>query len=359
MALAAERTATLTTLQAGRAIAALAVVVFHAALGTAAFVAPLPATLDAVARLGELGVDFFFVLSGFVITHASRMRQRTVPEGIRFLEGRLIRIFAPYLPIGLAMVAIYTLAPGLSGAPRDWGWLSSLFLLPTASPPALSVAWTLQHELIFYVLFAFLFFSGRLVAGCLVWAGLIVASWYAGAAEAIPARFFLGAINLEFLFGVAAALWVANGARRLPPALYVLIGAAILTLWWWLGAGLEVRVVFGLAVAFIMVGATSAELAGRLGAPSVLILLGNASYAIYLLHNPIVSVTSRLCAKVPILDGWLVAMTVAIAVSVAAGLVYHLAIEKPLMALLRHRLLGPPHRAPGAATLPAGGGAPR
>ncbi len=62
--------ATLTTLQAGRAVAALAVLLYHAAQATETRVEAFPAGLARVLGYGFLGVDLFFVLSGFIILHA-------------------------------------------------------------------------------------------------------------------------------------------------------------------------------------------------------------------------------------------------------------------------------------------------
>lgn len=72
----------------------------------------------------------------------------------------------PYLPVGIVLAFAYTLFSSLSEGDRSWGLVSTLTLIPTELPPALSVAWTLQHELIFYLIYAGLFFSGR------IWIGL-------------------------------------------------------------------------------------------------------------------------------------------------------------------------------------------
>ena len=60
------------SLQVFRGMAALAVVAHHAALSTDAFVQSMPEGWQRLFDLGALGVDFFFVLSGFIIMHAHR-----------------------------------------------------------------------------------------------------------------------------------------------------------------------------------------------------------------------------------------------------------------------------------------------
>ena len=73
-----------------------------------------------------------------------------------YFHARLIRIYVPYLPVGIGMYLVDMLLPGLSESDRSPGLLTSFTLLPSNSPPALSVAWTLVHELIFYGLFLIL-----------------------------------------------------------------------------------------------------------------------------------------------------------------------------------------------------------
>src|ERR1700757_3534806 len=99
----------LRSLQAGRGIAALAVAIHHAAYATAQFVAQLPDWLAVVFHQGLLGVDFFFVLSGFIILNAHLDDAPTMAAFRSYVLKRIVRIYVPYLPIVLTLIAAYVL----------------------------------------------------------------------------------------------------------------------------------------------------------------------------------------------------------------------------------------------------------
>lgn len=125
-------------LEVMRGGAALWVLLHHAKQSVDHFVADMGA--QPWFEHGYLGVDFFFVLSGFIIAFASH-RLALRGGGLRdYASARLIRIYVPYLPIGIAMYLLYLLLPGLSEGGRTPSLLTSLTLLPDNHPPALSVA---------------------------------------------------------------------------------------------------------------------------------------------------------------------------------------------------------------------------
>jgi exopolysaccharide production protein ExoZ len=335
----------LTTLQAGRALAALAVVIHHAELSTTAFVAPVPKPFEYPFKLGYLGVDFFFVLSGFIIYFACMRLEKTKSAATLFLRKRMTRIFVPYWPVMLVLVCAYAALPNLSAADRAWGWPATLLLLPAVKPAALSVAWTLQHELVFYVLFAAAFFSGKLLQAAVLWSAAIAAAAVLGAGSNTPASFFVGVINLEFLCGVACAIWTARGGPG-PDWAYYLAAMTSLAAFLWIGPDLDHRVLFGLSVALVLVPIVRLEMMGKLSAPGWLVLLGNASYAIYLIHIPLLSVASRMAARVPLLNTWQGAMIFGVLTSVLMGYVYHVLVERPGLRMARRRLAQRPVVAP-------------
>ncbi|MGA9581310.1 MAG: acyltransferase [Allosphingosinicella sp.] len=332
---------TLASLQAGRAAAAMAVVAFHGAGAVSLHVEKLPYPLAQLLRNGYLGVDFFFVLSGFIIYYANARHADRPGWASRYAWSRFARIYIPYLPVGIAMVLGY-LFLGWDKGRGGWSLLSSLTLLP-AGPPALAVGWTLQHEIFFYALFWLLMKTRLLLAGSLIWAGLIVAaSFLYGVRSSVP----LSLINLEFLFGMAAAWAFLNG--RLPAgAILLAVGSLIVGGFLMLGGNLYSSPIFGLGMTLIIAAAIRAEVAGRLAVARLPVLLGNASYAIYLVHFPLISMTVWRLRDLG--ANWAAALSAAICLSAVAGLAYHLLYEAPALRAARRRISGrivrPPPRA--------------
>lgn len=328
------------SLQLFRGLAALGVVFHHAALSTNAFVGKIPAWLNAMFEHGFLGVDFFFVLSGFIIMSSHFDDEKSVAALKNYGIKRFVRIFPPYWPVSIALMLSYFLLPGMSqGARGDFSWLSSLLLLPSTPPPALSVAWTLIHEVIFYMIFCLFFISNRLfmifVSG---WVLVICATaWLTGWADFSPfLSRLLSPINLEFVLGMGVAYLARGVSNRFAVAL-IFMGSSLFVLLLLWPFAVECRVLFGLPFSALVLGAVLLERHSKLVLPRWMVLMGDASYSIYLIHNPLVSLTSRLVGRLHGFANWGLGMFVGVVSSVLVGVLYHLFVEKPLIRLfLQH-----------------------
>lgn len=305
-------------LQAGRALAAIAVVCFHAVLAADSFAGARDAS--APFFLGRLGVDFLFVLSGFIIYTSTAGSAKTART---YFTSRFRRIFIPYLPVSVGLAVLYSLFPRVSFADRNWSWIATLTLWPDGIP-ALNVAWSLQHEILFYVLFGLSYFSGRLFLGLSIWLCAIVIGVTLGASGMIPLRI----INIEFMFGIAAAIMAQRNLWHvaMPPA-----AIACFTLWAALGCLPALSPIVGLGFALLLPPIVAAERSGRIRAPGWLIFLGGASYSIYLAHGLAISIVSR-----TVVGYWPILIS-SIVAGIAAGLVYGLAVENPLIQWTRVR----------------------
>ena len=163
------------SLQLGRAVAALLVVMHHATLGSEYFYRE---AFGGFWGFGNIGVDFFFVLSGFIIYWAHKNDEGGSGNARIYAKKRFYRLYPAFIPVSITMLALYSVIPSLSESGRDISILSSLFLIPSAyGSPALSVSWTLMHEFLFYLVFLLSFISKRWFwVAITLWSAVILAA---------------------------------------------------------------------------------------------------------------------------------------------------------------------------------------
>ena len=333
----------LDSLQCFRGLAALSVIVFHATATTN------PHAIYGVGKFGFLGVDFFFVLSGFIILNSHFDDDKTITALKNYYIKRSVRIFPPYWPISIGMILIYFLLPNLShntsGTHNNISFISSILLLPDPTGPALNVAWTLIYEILFYLIFSIYFFSGRIFSIFIItWALVIFANIYLTGlpqysydAPSNWSTHLVSPINLEFMFGMITAYLTKKVPSRYGTLVF-LFGILIFILFVNWPFALVCRSLFGLAFAALVLGAVLLERQGKLKSPQWLIKMGDASYSIYLVHNPLISVTNRLVAHLYGSTNFTLAILVGIFFSIFVGYLYHLIVEKPLSKFLRRQL---------------------
>lgn len=307
-----------------RAVAALMVVLYHANRW---------AWRDF--DIGAAGVDIFFVISGFVLW-TSISERPAAP--LVFLRRRLARVAPLYWILTLLVSGAAFFWPQLFfEADPTWGHvLMSLAFIQHFNPdgqpfPVISAGWSLNYEMIFYFVMAAALLrpsDKRFRALVLGLIGVVVFGFIYRPA------YFLGAnpMFLQFVAGAALARWRLTGV--LPPR--------------WIGYFAVVLGVAGLAVAsrfdlfehlwrplfwgvpalLLVGGAVTVERAGRLSDVEIVRVFGDASYSIYLCHV----IVCELLTKV--IPTWLwIYVPIAVALSVVAGVLCHLALERPLLRL--------------------------
>ena len=336
-------------IQFARGLAAVLVVLYHTGRGLALpqYVGAIP--LGGVFNFGHAGVDFFFVLSGFVIFYVHHGDIGDPAALPRYVWRRLARIYPIYWVVTAAVVAITLVKPDAAAILRPDVVVRSLLLLPQQNDPLLGVAWTLVFEMAFYTVFALAILWRPLgLAAAAGWVGMLLLG-YAGTEFSWPIlRLFAGSYNMDFLFGIAAA-HVALHRHPARPLLLVAIGVAVFLL---SGvaedaglirtAGLISKLLFGLAAAACVLGLAVAERQGRLHLGRAATRLGNASYAIYLVHTIVIGLAARALATLqvlPVLPG-AVALVVVAVLAVAVGVVLHQIVERPMLVWLAARTPG-------------------
>ena len=111
---------------------------------------------------GAIGVDVFFVISGFVMTiSSSRLLRKQHPSRI-FLWRRLLRVAPLYWLVTATKLLLIAALPRLLASYRVslWNGIASFLFVPSLNPkglirPVITLGWTLNFEMAFYLLFAF------------------------------------------------------------------------------------------------------------------------------------------------------------------------------------------------------------
>ena len=257
----------------------------------------LPAAVYALIRGGYLAVTTFFVLSGFVLSRSYAGMDWTRRSVARYTAGRIARVYPVYL-LSLLMVAPFIAAdPAPGKAPLVaahgllvQGWLGHIPV--NWNTPA----WSLSCEMFFYLSFPLLAARlegsgwrktlGAAAAACCLTRVL----WAVGVSDEIKPVIHLS----DFLMGIAASCaFDLLAARRKRPAgawLYVPGTACAAALIAWpqlLPPGVDLNSALRPLNGLLLIGfALGGGPAARGLSTPVAVYLGKASYAMYILHVP-------------------------------------------------------------------------
>lgn len=350
----------LSGIQALRGLAASAVVAYHAfdaTLRNAGEEGGSTALTKEIASLGGFGVDIFFVISGFIMIYVHFDDFGKAGSFQRFLVKRLTRIVPNYwLLTALATILLF-FAPQLSQYGREvdvpWILASFLFIPWTSSAgiplPVLGLGWTLNYEMYFYVIFsiALLFPRRSAVFGVTAFFLLSISLGYAVDQNG---AFFTQSTNwllAEFLLGMFVGLSFRHG-RSIPNALgFVLIAVSIFLLALSLVFKMNSTFVpiqrftfFGGAAVCLVIAMTLTPMSLKMRLPRSILLLGDASYALYLTHLFTVPATLLVLQRLPL--NLPVGMTIMVlfATSILVAVIFYTIVEKPSQRFLRaHKTL--------------------
>lgn len=328
--------------QFGRGFAACLVVLYHCGRMLA-----LPqyvghgTLVKSLFTFGNAGVDFFFVLSGFIILSVHR-RDIGYPGRVgHYLWRRVTRIYPMYWAV-TALIILMTIVK------RDWASLApahvanSLLILPSSQEPLLGVGWTLAHEMLFYAAFAALILSRRVgLLLILAWLALTAVGLVTPGGQMLL-QFVADPYHLEFAFGALAALAFLRTSSR--HAGIIALGGILLFVA--TGAMVDLgrltsnmaicRVLFGGGSALILYGVSVLEKEGRIRIPRWAAYLGAASYSIYLVHTLFIGFAARFLFKIPLAhDLPNLASLLTAAIAVAAGCLAYQFVERPLQQAVR------------------------
>lgn len=315
-----NNTERLLTIDALRGLASFSVCWFHLTNGTPTFLQD--GYLKSSGAYGWVGVEVFFVISGFIIPFTLWQSDYSMRSYGRFILKRVVRLDPPYLLSILLVIALAyasLLYPDFRGKSPSYslpqillhlGFLNVFFGYPWIN----IIYWSLALEFQYYLLIGLIFpllVSNKIVVrfGTVLFLWL-VSYWWSNE------RFVFAWLPL-FLLGVIAFYYkvglLGNGG--------LVVGIALFTIYTYLMVGVVIATVVLLASILILF----VEIKSRL-----LKLLGEISYSLYLVHVPIGGRIINLSLRYA--DSTLekvISLLVALAVSLCAAYLFYRAIELP------------------------------
>lgn len=342
-----------------RGVAAIAVLFYHINIWEAKFLAGHTIT-PVFFSWGFSGVDLFFVISGFIMVFIQPAPLDSRTSYLRFMINRLTRIYPPVWLVMLALLPVWLMHPEYFNhyCGNHVDIFRSFFLLPQDYTPLLGVAWTLTHEVYFYLVVSLaLRFGprGRWMFGCAWFLIVLVTFSLFKETEFYKIRILqqiFSPFSMTFLLGYFIGL-AFNQIRKIPSPLavgFLLTGIFSLALGcimpWPYDIGgypdnnnLHRFLVCGLSAALLVTSAVALE--ARLPQPVLRLgFFGDISYALYLTHLPFICAYYIVLSKLHLTSPWeiLGALVICVASCLMLATLFHFYLELKLTRKCRQLL---------------------
>jgi peptidoglycan/LPS O-acetylase OafA/YrhL len=295
-----------------RGLAALAVCWFHITITSAILNEGI---FRSTGKYGWLGVEVFFVISGFIIPYALQRSGYKLKSYPIFLLKRITRLDPPYI----AVTVLFTFSPHYSGGKfaidpvgllLHLGYLNVIFHYPWLNP----VYWTLAIEFQYYLLVGLIFslISNKHRVVRLLTFGLL------GLTAVLIRR---GEYIFLFMFLFLMGMSVFQYRQKI------------------VGRWEFVILIFAAAIGSYLTLGMSYTLAGLIGVSGILFLkvrnpilnfLGMISYSLYLIHPPVVKLVLGLGRRFAVNQPTRILLVMAaLGFSIFAAYLLYLLVEKP------------------------------
>ncbi len=336
-------------IEACRGFAALLVVFVHSGMLNEQAVqsGELDFQINKMFQVGRTGVDFFFVLSGFIIYYVHKVDIGRPDRFFRYVGRRLTRLVPAYWIITGLFVVLTYFSPTADGREQELSVIvRSLLFIPQPDGPVVSVGWSLEHEMFFYIMFGIMILSRRI--GIILWTIWLGAVAWRYLVEPIPHpfRYDWFGFQLEFFIGMIVAEIILRGWIKYS-IIAIVIGVGGFIFGFYMDISHEYatnsllgKVTFGLASGVLIYGVAGMDLYRRWTVPYVFRLVGDSTYSLYLIHGMILIILGEILQRLYIYGIIHEAgtMIVAIGAAVTGGVIFAQVVEKPAIGFMRHML---------------------
>ena len=227
--------------------------------------------------------------------------------------------------------------------------MGSLSLFPWQENPIIYSAWTLRHNILFYLIFACLIFSKgktlKYVIG--LWVTLILFINFSNIQiDNYFISFIFNKVNLNFILGCCCA-YIAMNFPIKHGAVFVTLGISGYLFTWITVLNnlmqLDTYIMYAISATFLILGLVSFDMNKNVRISKIFNYLGNAAYSIYLTHPAFLGLIAIIIKKSGIhnLLGNLLSTLLCILIAIVIGCLAHSFIEKPLLARMRSVFLDP------------------
>ena len=310
-----------------RGIACMMVVVFHFATQESYYGHYLSETnwVRVIGQYGYVGVQIFFVISGFIIPYSLGQNEYTLQSFPAFMKKRLWRIWPPYAVAVFLALGNVILHAFLWKKPYTMEWMN-LLLHFVYAPTFFGyewyniLFWTLAIEFQFYIviglLFPLLIQKRKLVT-------IATLSLFGVSFFVLKDNRFLTSQSALFLFGIIAFLFYIKKITLVEFILMILLDAVLFTYQYgedrWLVLAISLA-----SVLIILIGKMDFK-AGR--------EIGKISYSLYLLHGIFVHNILILSMRLEVVQKWewlrTCILLIGILIAIACSYLYWYLIERP------------------------------
>ncbi|SFR18808.1 MULTISPECIES: acyltransferase family protein [unclassified Enterobacter] len=300
--------------------------------------------MDKLAHKGAAGVDLFFIISGFIIYQSIYTKRISAAQ---FALNRVMRIVPAYwLFTGIvAFLAIYFNGLMFATTTNPELLIRSLLFLPTERSdimgyiPFLTVGWTLNYEMFFYLLACLVILISR--ERFIVLISLVIIFSYEYLKPSLSAMpFYSNGIMLEFLLGIFIADFHKNGMlEKINPVILISLSVAAMVFIYNRPEDHDILYI-GVPCAVVVacfVGLESSLKDNKI--TKALIKLGDYSYSTYLCH--VIVICSLLYAFKGVHNQEYIVSVLCVPLTLAVSFLSYKFIERPIGSLSKHMLKKP------------------